>query len=363
MSKNRTQMRFLLTTAWVIIMAVTSGCDAPIAGPPKSTANIPAVTTTPTSVLTPEVDMAHAKELFESGGELTFDEVVALKLDIVGDYDDVRKIKDIDKNYEAQDAYYKRVEDFSAQLEKCTLREAYGWVAGVYNDIDEHQNQIPDKVRLGLYMSDPFHGVGKEATGYPDLYLVSLIYDQIPDYKLGQRLRFSGNPLLAGHIDINVSTHLSHDQWSVKNATYTLLEDDPPVPTPTSDQLTDLQLTLQRGGCFGRCPAYVLHIEPDGKVTFEGQGNTAITGTIKSTIGQDKLIALAIEINKATFFDLDHDYESGISDVPEYILTVQMGGVKRQVRTTSEEGPRRFQMLMSRIDGIVNSDQWIYGDK
>jgi hypothetical protein len=345
----------------VLFMGLGAGCDAPAAGLPKASPSVLFATAIPTLAPTPEVDMVHAHEALESGGELTYDEMVALKLDIVGNIADINKIKNSAQREKAQHMYDTRSQAFSAKLEKCALKETIGWVMGWYDEFDSHHNTVPDEYRLGLYMSNPFQGKGKEVTGASDLYLIDLTSDQIPNYKVGQRIKFSGTPLAVDAHELS-DPFRSYDEWSVKDATFNLLDDDPPVPTPTSDQLKDMHITLERSGCFGVCPYYVLTIEPDGKLTFDGRYNTAITGTVTSTIGQDKLIELATEINKTDFFSLSDDYPRQ-DDVPVYLLTIQMNGMNKQVTASSVGGPRRLYILMSRIDAIVDSYQWVYGNK
>lgn len=353
------KVRILLSAILVLFIVLAAGCDTPATDTEKATTSIPNATLAPSP--TPEVNMAHARQVFESGGELTYDEMVALKLDIVGNIADINKIKDSAQRDKAQHMYDTRSQDFSAELEKCTLKETIGWVTGWYEEFDSHHNTVPDTYRLGLYMSDPFHGAGKELTGAADLYLIDLTADQIPSYKVGQRIRFSGIPLAVDAHELSDPVR-SYDEWSVRNATFSLLDDDPSVSTPTSDQSKDMHITLERSGCFGVCPYYIVTIEPDGKVTFDGKYNTAITGTVTSTIGHDKLIELAAEIDKTDFFSLSDDYPRW-DDVPVYLLTVQMSGVDKQVTASSIGGPRRLYILMSRIDEIVDSYQWINGGK
>src|SRR4051812_39184796 len=53
--------------------------------------------TAPTSVpplATPTVDLAHAREAFEAGGELTYEEILALQPEILGDPPEYKDYKD-----------------------------------------------------------------------------------------------------------------------------------------------------------------------------------------------------------------------------------------------------------------------------
>jgi hypothetical protein len=336
------RLRILLGAIWVVCMLLDSGCDMLI-GISTQQSKIPPST--------PTVDVSHAHEAFQSGGELTYDEVIVLKRAIVGDFDDVRKIKDDTEYNKAEDAFRAREDAFAVMLEKCTLKEMYGWVAGSQKEYDRNYKLIPDENRLAIYLYNLMYGADPELIGHPEMYLVYLSDKEAATLKVGQRIKFSGALfMLDGH-------------EAVKNATYALEDDDPPVPTPTADELKDLHVTLSRGMCvLGRCPAYTLTIGPDDQVIFDGKYNTAITGTVKSNMGQGKFLELAEEIKKADFFTLADDYPANVTEQPQYKLSIQMGGMSKEV-VSKASGPRRLKILMDRVDQIVNSAQWIDGGK
>jgi hypothetical protein len=351
MAKMATWVRFLLACAWALCALFASGCDSPFGGASAPTPPIP--TSIPTQIAapigTPTVDLAHARQAVDAGGELTYEEVIALRLAIVGDPAEIDKLisGDFDKYYKAQDDFLAREKDFAAKLEKCKLKETYGWIAWSRQEHDKDYKDIPDKNQLAVYVYNPFYGFGKELRGGPEMFLVYFTDNDVATLKAGQRLKFSGDLLLVD------------GQESVKNPAYAFLDDEPLVPTPTSDEMKDLHITLCRTMCFGTCPDYTLTVEPDGKVTFEGRHYTTVgVGTVTSTIGQDKLIELATEIHKADFFSLDDNYYVDVTDNPTYTLTIQMGGNHKQV-VSYATSPRRLRILMNRIDQIVNSYQWI----
>src|SRR5439155_23927932 len=93
----------------------------------------------------------------------------------------------------------------------------------------------------------------------------------------------------------------------------------------------------------------------DGRVTFEGRNYTRVKGDASGTIDRDKLIDLVKGIKKSDFFSLSEDPGPPVVDAPTYSLAIRMNGRDKTVTA----GPRRFDLLMARIDQIVNSDQWI----
>jgi len=295
----------------------------------------------------PTVDMTHALEAFESGGELTFEEVVALK------YKLVYSLSDSTSSSEAEsDKYFEAIKDFGAKLEECHLKETVGWVGWIQQEHALGGPQIiPDSNRVGVYVYNPFQGVGKELRQNPDLWLLDLTDKEVAQLIYGQRIRFSGNLQL---VDF-------YNDEAIKNARYEILADEPAAPTPSAGEMKDLRVTLDRGECNGACPDYTVTIEADGKVAFNGRHYTKRRGINTSVIDSAKLTELATDIIKADFFSLNESYSAMIADLPTYSLTIRMNRQSKQV-TTNVAHPHRLTILMNRIDQIADTAQWI-GDE
>lgn len=320
----KNQFSLLLVLVLALLMA---GCGS-VAGVGS---NEPLSTPTPTASLvfaTPTVDIDHARQTCESGGELSYEEVIALKPEFATDM------------------------NFGSYLEKCKLKETIGWIAGWFPSTDREYKIIPNKNRVGVYVYNPFSGSSKEFVGYAEISLVYVTDEELAQLKYGQRIKFTGDLLL---VDRTVS---------IENPKYSILEDEPRVPPPTADELEDLEIRLDRTMCLGWCPDYALTITSDGKVTFEGRTYTKVKGIATSTVDKAKLEELAMEIKKTDFFSLLDKYypvDMIVTDNPTYTLSVQMGGNRKTVENYAS-GPRRLYLLQDRIDQIVNSDQWIKCD-
>ena len=271
---------------------------------------------------TPTVNVDHAWETCKSGGELSYEEVIALRPEFATEM------------------------NFDGMLRKCKLKETIGWISGWSYDYDEEYKIIPNKNRVSAYVHNPYAGFGREFLGPSGIFLVYFTDEEVTQFKIGQRIKFSGDLLLVDNI------------VAVEKPRYFLLEDDPAVPRPTDDEVKDLEIRLDRTMCFGSCPDYSLTITSDGKVTFEGRHHTKVIGTKTTTIDQVKMAELALEVKKADFFDLLDEYSARVTDNPTYTLSIRMGGKSKTV-TNYATGPRRLYLLQDRIDQIVNSDQWV----
>ena len=330
---------------YLLLVLVLSGCgeenEAYRGDPPGPTMPVPTV------------DMAHALEAFESGGELTYEEVIALEHETRGDLSG-RTYSSTDEFNAEQEKYLARLKDFGAKLEECRLKETVGWIGLVWQERAEGSRIIPDKNRVGVYVYDPFQGVGKELRQGPDLWLLDLTDKEVAQLKYGQRISFSGDVLLADYFN-----HVA-----IRSVTYETLHDEPAAPTPAAGEIKDLHITLERGGggaCLSECLDYTVTIEADGRVTFHGRSGTKVKGTATDMIDGAKLMELAAEIKKADFFSLNASYSGPIPDLPTYTLTVQMNGQSKKV-STNVGHPRRLGILMNRVDQIADTAQWV-GDE
>jgi len=78
----------------------------------------------------------------------------------------------------------------------------------------------------------------------------------------------------------------------------------PPEPAPRREG-PPLEISLERGPCFGSCPVYKLEIHGDGRVDWLGQQHVAAAGARAGRIAPADLDALDRELDAARFFDRD----------------------------------------------------------
>jgi|SRR5688500_14727869 len=150
----------------------------------------------------------------------------------------------------------------------------------------------------------------------------------------------------------------------------------------------ELAVRMERKGCYGRCPMYILDIRPDGSVKFEGKGYTKTIGTEESKIGRGQLQELISVIRKSDFFVFNDSYETGAdgcpstaTDMPTVILSVRLDGREKTISHYNgcleisepqpvEPGkvaraeklhpfPRKLTTLEYRIDEIVSTKRWV----
>jgi len=130
-------------------------------------------------------------------------------------------------------------------------------------------------------------------------------------------------------------------------------------------------ITLERTGCYGRCPSYTLTITADGAVIFHGRRFVKQEWTIiKSAITQDQLKQLMAEFDRVKFFSLEDDYmdnprvcAENWTDNPSAFTSISIDGKSKTVRhyhgCRGPKVPKEITELENKIDEIVNTAQWL----
>jgi Domain of unknown function (DUF6438) len=138
---------------------------------------------------------------------------------------------------------------------------------------------------------------------------------------------------------------------------------------PTEEIPRDLVIILERGICFGTCPAYKLTITANGSVEFEGRHYVKKKGIVRATISREQLKRLIAEFEKASYLKLQDRYvgekdgcATVLTDDSTVITSITIAGKTKSVEHYHGcEGPlvlEQLTVLENRIDEVVNAPQW-----
>jgi len=128
---------------------------------------------------------------------------------------------------------------------------------------------------------------------------------------------------------------------------------EPPVLRPDSN----VTITLQRGVCFGSCPAYTLTVSTEG-VTLEG----LTYGKHVSQIEPKQVRELARRFVDADFYSMDDAYEAGVTDMPTYVTSISIDGRTKAVKDYVGRWagmPEIISELEDAVDDLGGADRWI----
>ena len=144
---------------------------------------------------------------------------------------------------------------------------------------------------------------------------------------------------------------------------------DPNAPDPNVDpdkfnwpdsgppeDLTDIEITLERLGCFGTCPIYSVTIDGNGTVTYDGTRFVKTLGMQTYQIPQDSVEKLVELVYQKNYFSLNERYEARATDLPTIITTVRVGNETKTVENYGGAGPERLSEVERAIDELSDSE-------
>jgi hypothetical protein len=117
-------------------------------------------------------------------------------------------------------------------------------------------------------------------------------------------------------------------------------------------------ITLRRGACFGTCPIYEVTLNADGTATWDGERFVDLLGQYKGEVDLHDYRRFAAFVQRAGFFDWDPEYLANVTDLPDYILTVEAGGQAKSVRQNGVDEPPDFWVIAALVDHLATAIDW-----
>lgn len=130
------------------------------------------------------------------------------------------------------------------------------------------------------------------------------------------------------------------------------------IPLLPPQNLTDVEIKLERTPCYGPCPVYSVTVYGDGTVIYEGIRHVRIEGVQTYDISEDEvndLVSMFYEIN---YFSLNDRYDAPFTDSYTIITSVKIGDETKTVSNYGDSGPPRLHELEVKIDEITNSESF-----
>jgi len=135
------------------------------------------------------------------------------------------------------------------------------------------------------------------------------------------------------------------------------------VPAPVIQPDSTVTITLQRSGCFGSCPSYLVSVSTGG-VVFDGHNFVVAMGRHTDRIAAERVRDFAKRFVAADFYSMDPCYRANVTDNPTYQLTVTVDGQTKQVQdyVGSWVGmPAVISDLEDAVDEFARTSRWIEG--
>lgn len=131
-----------------------------------------------------------------------------------------------------------------------------------------------------------------------------------------------------------------------------------------------LEISLQRSGCYGTCPAYQIVIRGDGSVSYTGSAYVAVKGSTSTSISRDAIEHILDQIQAADFWQLDERYDYQVTDIASTTLALRIDGREKTVVNRWIDWPRHADIpdvemhrtldaIAASIDAAVDSEAWV----
>jgi Domain of unknown function (DUF6438)/Ankyrin repeats (3 copies) len=129
----------------------------------------------------------------------------------------------------------------------------------------------------------------------------------------------------------------------------------------------DFVIKLERTSCYGPCPIYMVSIDGNGKVTYEGRKFVRVEGRQSDNIPAGRVAALVSTVNRIRFFELNDEYRfirnadgttTSVTDLPTTFVTVTQGGRTKRIEDYVG-APEPLHQLEKEIDEAARTKRWI----
>jgi hypothetical protein len=142
----------------------------------------------------------------------------------------------------------------------------------------------------------------------------------------------------------------------------------PPERLPTTHVIppglrrdSSVSISLQRGGCYGRCPAYTVRVNTSG-IIFDGDAFVAAKDKHTAAVDPEAVRKLAARFIAADFYSMGPSYIASVTDNSTYILSITVDGHKKEVvdYVGQWEGmPAVIKELEDAVDELAQTRRWI----
>lgn len=135
--------------------------------------------------------------------------------------------------------------------------------------------------------------------------------------------------------------------------------DDPvpalPYPAPSLEGVSEI--SLQRTGCLGSCPAYQVTFKSDGTAAYWGGEYAVRQGNFHAS-APDRLNLLVAWARALGILDLNPTYSFVTVDAPDFYVAFVLNGKQKILFDPGGKGPVPLYAFELMIDSVVRDLDW-----
>ena len=132
--------------------------------------------------------------------------------------------------------------------------------------------------------------------------------------------------------------------------------------SPAGTYPEQVNISMEFTACFGFCPTYSVTISEDGAVTFVGYENVQKLGTVEYSITESEVISIVEKIHEVGFYGLEDEYDPNITDVPRIIISSNLDGDAKSVKSPSHAMPESLKTIAILISDLTDVQKYV-GEK
>jgi hypothetical protein len=116
--------------------------------------------------------------------------------------------------------------------------------------------------------------------------------------------------------------------------------------------------SIEKGVCFGNCPAYKMYIYCEGFVALTAIKGNKINGLFVSKITTDQMNLLLLKAKEIKFEDMKSVYDNkSVTDLPMVETSIVLSGKHKKVQRRYEY-PREILELEKIFDNLLDELEW-----
>jgi hypothetical protein len=119
-----------------------------------------------------------------------------------------------------------------------------------------------------------------------------------------------------------------------------------------------VRITLERTSCFGTCPVYKVTMQDDGSVSYEGVQFVRVPGKRDWKIEPADVRALARDMEKAGFFEMQDVYTMPATDLPTTYTSLTIGARSKRIKNYLG-APPALREIEQRIDHVSGAKGYV----
>lgn len=118
------------------------------------------------------------------------------------------------------------------------------------------------------------------------------------------------------------------------------------------------EMGIERGGCFGRCPAYTFIVKSDGTFRYTGTAYVERVGSFTGKINKWQFDQLAWFVRDNGYMNLENKYALRVTDLSTVYTTAVINGRRKVISNYASAGPSKLWAVEQLIDGLLTKAEW-----